>query len=43
MAGFRDRVARRHSRNYVEHSDRAKASQGVLLSRRSRELVQYSG
>ena len=43
MAGFRDRGARRHSRHYVEHSDRAKARQGVLLGRRSRGLVQHAG
>ncbi len=42
MAGFRDRGARRHSRHYVEHSDRAKARQGVLLGRRSRGLVQHA-
>ncbi len=43
MAGFRDRGARRHSRHYVEHSDRVKARQGVLLGRRSRGLVQHAG
>ncbi len=39
----RDRGARRHSRHYVEHSDRAKARQGVLLGRRSSGLVQHAG
>jgi len=43
MTGFRDRGARRHSRHYVEHSDRTKASQGVALDRRSSGLVQYAG
>jgi len=43
MAGFRDQGAHRHSRHYVEHSDRAKASQGVALDRRSSGLVQYAG
>jgi len=43
MTGFRDREARRHSRHYVEHSDRAKASQGVPLDRRSSGLMQYAG
>jgi hypothetical protein len=43
MTGFRDRGARRHSRHYVEHSDRVKASQSVLLVRRSRGLVQHAG
>jgi len=42
MTGFRDRGARRHSRHYVEHSDRVKASQGVPLGRRSRGLVLYA-
>ncbi len=36
MRGFRDRGPRRHSRNYVEQSDRVKAGQGVPLGRRSR-------
>jgi len=39
MTGFRDREARRYSRHYVEHSDRAKASQ----DRRSNGLMQYAG
>lgn len=43
MAGFRDRGARSHSRHYVEHSDRVKASQGVPLDRRSSGLVQFAG
>jgi hypothetical protein len=43
MTGFRDRGARRHSRHYVEHSDRAKDSQSVLLGRRNSGLVQYAG
>jgi hypothetical protein len=42
MTSFRDRGARRHSRHYVEHSDRVKASQGVPLDRRSRGLVLYA-
>jgi len=43
MTGFRDQGARRHSRHYVEHSDRVKAGQSVLLGRRSRGLVQHAG
>jgi len=40
---FATEERRRHSRHYVEHSDGAKASQGVLLDRRSSGLVQYAG
>lgn len=43
MTDFRDRGVRRHSRRYVEHSDRVKVSQSVLLGRRSRGLVQHAG
>jgi len=43
MTGFRDRGAHRHSRHYVEHADRAKASQGVALEGRSSGLMQYAG
>lgn len=43
MIGIRDRGARKHNRHYVEHSDRAKASQGMLLGRRSRTLVLDAG
>ena len=43
MGGFRDRGARRHSRHYVEHSDRAKAGQGAPLGRRSRRVVRNAG
>jgi len=43
MTGFHDRGAHRHSRHYVEHADRVKASQGVPLDGRSSGLVQYPG
>jgi len=43
MRGFRDRGARRHSRHYVEHSDRVKDAQGVPLGRRSRRVVRTMG
>jgi len=43
MTDFGDRGARRYSRHYVEHSDGAKAWQGVALDRRSSGLVQYAG
>ena len=43
MTGFRDRGAHRHSGNYVEHPDRVKDGQVVLLDRRSRVRVPGSG
>jgi len=35
MTGFRDQGARRQVRRYVERSNKAKASQGAPLRRRS--------
>ena len=43
MSGFRDRATRRRSRHYAEHWDRVKTTHGVLLGRRNRMLVRYSG